>query len=317
MVSYLVFDLDSTLVNLTTPVWTTLCILKQSSTSTWKKSLTLINQSNNYDWENAHAYETFVKKIAQQEMSSQPLGILRPGIIKVMVEVAKKRQNGSCKGVIMYTNNSNEALVNFSKDLLEYTAKAKIFDDCLYVHHPLRAKRAVYPDMIKTWTVMKDLLVESVGAPQTLMPKDVLFYDDQPHNNLMSTLATNYIRVTPYNYSPRKNRSIDISIESFKCLLEPGLYEEFKLIVQACHPKIKATTKADILVELRQSLAGTIQGPSSELPPSEDLTISVMLDSLKQLNVKENNNNNFLKPSKKGRTKSTKQRRFKTKRSKY
>lgn len=314
MVSYLAFDLDSTLVNLTTPVWTTLCILKQSSAAKLRKNMTLINQSNNYDWESAHAYETFVKKIAHQEMSSQPLGIIRPGIIKVMSEVVKKRQNGLCKGVIMYTNNSNEALVNFSRDLLEYIAKAKIFDDCLYVHHPLRAKRAVYPDMIKTWTVLKDLLVESVGAPQTLMPNNVLFYDDQPHVNLMSALGVNYIHVTPYNYSPRKNRIIDISIESFKGLLEPGLYEEFNLIVKACHPQMRATTKADMLVELRQLLGVTVQGPSKELPPSEDLSISVMLDSLKHLKKIENNSNNFFSPSKKGKTK---RRRFKTKRSKY
>lgn len=316
MVSYLAFDLDSTLVNLTTPVWATLCIFKQFSTAKWRKNMTLINQTDNYEWENARAYETFVKKIAQQEMSSQPLGILRPGIIKVMKEVAKRRQNGSCKGVIMYTNNSNEASVNFSRDLLEYTAKAKIFDDCIYVHHPLRAKRAVYPDMIKTWAVLKDLLVESVGAPHTLLPKEVLFYDDQPHVNLISALGVNYIQVTPYNFSPRKNRIIDISMEAFKGLLEPGLYEEFKCIVKACNPKIQDTTKAIMLVELRQLLTGPAQGPSSELPPGEDLTISVMLDSLKHLKKLENNSNNLVKllPSRKSRTK---QKRFKTKRSKY
>lgn len=321
--SYVVFDLDCTLVNLTAPVWNSLCIMQPESTAKWKKQLTIVQTGQNYKWESALAYDSFVKGVAKAEMSSKPLGILRPGIVQVILEVAKKRQNGTVKGVIMYTNNSNEALVNFSRDVLQYCAKAKIFDDCIYVHHPLRAKRAKYPDMVKTWAVLKDLLVESVHAPTTISPNEVLFYDDQPHRDLMSALGTNYIRVTPYEYEPKKTRLVELILDSFNKtkLLEPELFEEFRATVGACYPSFLTTTREAAPTHLRTLITGNPQPALYPEQPHEDKSaIDTMLNSLKRRNLTHANSNinllaNFWIPKKTIRRSKTK--RSRTKRSKY
>jgi hypothetical protein len=297
--TYLVFDLDATLVNFTRIVWLLLNIFQPKASSTHMK-LPNVQTSENYNWDMAKAYQIFVESIVNRELSSNPLGIMRPGISKVLKYVIELRKKNVVKGVIMYTNNSNEAMVNFAKHLLETASGTKIFDDCMFVHHPLRAKRSKYPDYNKTWVTLRDLLVEGLKAPQSIQPKDVLFYDDQNHYDLISTLTTNYIKVPEYNYIPNIKQIFDYALASFEKadILKEGSenFNDFKNVVQAYLKLNQAnvSTKEQVLTKLETYLI--YDKKQSLIPvPDEDNGINLMLKSLKNLtNAHENNNvNNF------------------------
>lgn len=268
---YIVFDLDRTLVNMTHPVWSSLHLLQS------KYAVPNSDIKSNM----SSAYNEFVNIIAKRETSKHPLGILRPGILKVMKAVLEKRKNGSCKGVIMYTNNSDADMVNFSRDLIHRCMGAKIFDDCIYVHHHLRAKRTIYPDFIKTWSTLRDLLIESLNIYNNFEPQDVLFYDDQDHTDLMERLGKNYIKVEPYVYEPEPKQIAKIAFESLRHnkMFEPGNLEHLLKTVEHCfHFDFTTCSNVDAIRNLWSVLTNYSPRHITKLE-IHDSSITLMLNS--------------------------------------
>lgn len=229
--NYLAFDMDATLGEFIT-IWRIMCIFRQ------KEFYLEDNQPlSNIDlnWDLGISYSAFIKLIVDAESNKTPLGIFRPGIFSLFKEIAKMKDSRKIAGVIMYTNNGSKPLVDFVRDVFTYVTESDVFDDVFYYHHKLRVKKNGKPNPNKTWFELK-ILLKSIGAPDTVSPKNVLFFDDQEHTSLISTLKKNYIHVTPYNYKPPLAKLINIYKQSLNQseLLSDKNKKKFLLYIKRC-----------------------------------------------------------------------------------
>jgi len=174
------------------------------------------------------ARANFVKGLAQAEMSNKPLGFLRPGLISIFETIVKMKKQKKVGGVIIYTNNNNKLLINLVRDVIETALDGPVFDDVIDWEHPIR--KPLIGDSIwknsrrwKNWNEIYKLFTQSkCQAPQSIEPKDVLFFDDLRHMDLYKTLKQNYFQVPAYNYHVEPERLLEI----YKKALPPTLYSE-------------------------------------------------------------------------------------------
>lgn len=297
---YLAFDLDGTIGNFL-PVWKLLCPLRQKAHFAKFPSVVIPPISETLQWEIDIAYSAFVKRIVEAETSKEPLGLFRPGIFKVFEEVNRLKKKGILQGVIMYTNNSSPPLYNFASDAIKYHIGREVFDDILDYRHVLRIKApySSLPPVDKRWVELKHLLVESrVKAPATVEPKNVVFFDDMNHHDLMSTLGphNNYVKLSEYRYIPEYDKITDIFLESLKesdVLSEENL-NEFLEYVAKCSQDKKATNVGELLQLLITTPKGLpISGNSTTGPALDTPTLNseTMIAALRKLDVSKANNN--------------------------
>lgn len=196
--SYVVFDLDETMADLTVvhPFLLSLRI---------KDHILEFHPYMIYFFPTAletmldHAYETFVERVLKAELSAEPLGILRPGLLPIMKQLATLKRKGLVKGVVIYSNNSHLPSLNFVKDVIElYTGP--LICDCIHWLHPSREGDKVNPYIMKSWSTLSRIMHEGpCRAPRNLAPKDVYFFDDQQHVDIESALNEQYYRVPAYH----------------------------------------------------------------------------------------------------------------------
>lgn len=247
---YVVFDLDATLADLVSVdmvIWE--MTIKRPCPNT------LLDRT----------YKKFVKKVAQQEKSDKPLGILRPGVIEIMKRLLKKRARSGLKGVIIYSNNSQLPSLEFIRDVIhDCIGTHSLIIDLIHRRHPIRyldgeemktAAPYTYP---KTWKTLKRILIEGKAkASKTIQPKDVIFIDDMIHEDLYINLPVgNYINLKPYVY---ECPFIDISTLYYECLQDEGIFisdntfNHYLNIIKGCDPKIptpsKCVTNSEIFIE--------------------------------------------------------------------
>jgi hypothetical protein len=150
------------------------------------------------------SYTNFVRRILENELSAKPLGLFRPGIFTLFAKIAALRKQGLIKGVIIYSNNQTESLVNFVKDVINHTAPPgePIIDVGFFRFSMQRiAINARIGNPEKTWVEVKQLLA-SIGASPEIEPKHVIFFDDLVHKDLKTNLGHNYINVEEYIHNP-------------------------------------------------------------------------------------------------------------------
>jgi len=192
---YLALDLDGTLGDFI-GVWRMLCILRQERFYATNKTKILKVSSPDFQWKLDIAYDSFVREMVLRE----GVPFFRPGIFSVFREIVRLRKIGILEGVIIYSNNGSIVILEFVRDVLEMAVGSKIFDELIDFYHPLREKVLVKTDIRKTWVELRRLLVEGrCGAPTTVKPERVVFIDDQIHNDLVSTLGSNYVKVATYS----------------------------------------------------------------------------------------------------------------------
>jgi hypothetical protein len=309
---YLAFDLDGTIGNFL-PVWKLLCPLRQKEHYANFPSEVIPPISETLKWEIDIAYSAFVKRIAIAETSNEPLGIFRPGIFKVFEEVNRLRKKGLVKGVIMYTNNSSNPLYNFANDVLRYHIGREVFDDILDYRHVLRIKapHSPLPPTDKRWVELKHLLVESkLKAPANIESKNVMFFDDMHHHDLMRELGAhnNYVKLSEYRFVPENHKITSIFLAALKeseVLSEENL-NQFLEYISKCSQGQKATNVGELLHLLTTTPAGKPIGGTSTTGPALDtptLNSDTMIAALKTLDVpkannKNNNNARYLLPKK-------------------
>ena len=169
-------------------------------------------------------YDELVRRTAIREKGATPIGMFRPGIFEVMRRVAKLKRSGAVQGVFIYTNNGSLELAEFVRDVIHRVVRYAVFDDVIHFYHPLRVvgSDGKTPNQ-KTWFELHKLLVlGGVGAPATVLPNEVLFFDDQQHTDLMSVLGPNYIKVPEYTYNAPIRPVIDLFTAAFADYVIPG-----------------------------------------------------------------------------------------------
>lgn len=204
--SYVVFDMDETLAELYS-VYYFIASLRLRETNRQPIPRALQHQMET-------AYRCFVRNVVAEEVTEHPLGILRPGILDVMMELERLRQLGIIQCVIIYSNNSHLESLEFIRDLIhEYVGSKELITDCIHWHHPMRGEeRMMIPGASnKTWSVLKNIMVGgNAKAHPSLDPKEVHFFDDLEHWNLKQALGENYHQVSPYTFKASIDRLSEI-----------------------------------------------------------------------------------------------------------
>jgi hypothetical protein len=196
--SYFIFDMDETLGEMY-PMFYFISSLTEN-----------IPKDGKIFYDNA--YNIFVKNLLSLELSSEPLGVLRPGIFKVMDRLAALKKQGKVKDVVIYSNNGHPESVRFMRDIIN----AKVGDlvrECIDWNHPMRdEERLKQPGAAhKTWNVLKKILVEgNCKASSDLEAKNIYFFDDLDHADLQKNLGPeNYFKVPAYNFRASFDRIAD------------------------------------------------------------------------------------------------------------
>ena len=145
----------------------------------------------------AVSYGKFINAILAKEHSGTPLGLFRPGIFDLFKKINQLRQAGLIKGVLIYSNNLTESLVTFVKDVINLAVGAPVIDASFFRYSQDRLNKSGHGNPEKTWAELKQLLM-AIGAPETILPNEAVFFDDLVHANLKKSLGTNYINVEEY-----------------------------------------------------------------------------------------------------------------------
>lgn len=153
------------------------------------------------------AYRLFVKKVLREELSSKPLGILRPGVLHVMNSLYRLQRAKRVAKVVIYSNNGTLTCLEFIRDLIhENIGSSTLIGECVHRTHPLReeeqtAKKGLHDRYEKTWGSLRKVLIEGkCKAPSTLSVDDVYFFDDLDHKDLHRAIGNHYYQVPPYEF---------------------------------------------------------------------------------------------------------------------
>jgi hypothetical protein len=186
---YYVFDLDQTLVGDIGPFNKYLEQLEAQRINTSSRNI----------------YTIFVQKIANQEASNNPIGLLRPGILSFMKQISDEKTKGLCQGAVIYSNNSYLKNLEFVRDVIEMVLGKTLFCACIERHHPTRPGPDKTNNPPKTFDELKNILLneKACNANETLEPKDIVFFDDIHDHQLRKELPkTNYNHVEAYTKKP-------------------------------------------------------------------------------------------------------------------
>lgn len=271
---YFVFDLDNTIANVASVIF----LLQDLTGFHWnsKEILTPLNLKNKLK----QAYNLFVKKIANLEQNSTTrIGILRPGIIDVMKFISESDTN---RGVIIYSNNSSLKCLEFIRDIIhEILGTQNLIKDCIHRTHHLRTDK--FNNSTKSWNSLRNLLIKGKClASESLEPSEVLFFDDNFHQDLKINLESNYILVPPYKYD------VDWQIieEIYKSVLEFHQLVNLEFLEFVNKFSINQITQITVTKHLSHyKMRYTIENKIYKSVPEPDSAIYTMLATLKHRKI--------------------------------
>jgi hypothetical protein len=178
---YVVFDLDLTMADLHSYFFPLIALRTPSSVPPEQLE---------------HAYTSFVHRVLREEASAHPLGLLRPGLLAVMEELANRRRRREIHPVVIYSNNRYLPCLELVKDVINSYVGILLIDQVIHWDHPARLPDKMDPTFTKTWDTLKIILKR-----KTLSPAEVIFFDDQAHPHLKIVLGCHYRQVTPYHHA--------------------------------------------------------------------------------------------------------------------
>lgn len=241
------------------------------------------------------AYNTFINTILKEETSTKPLGILRPGILNVMMKLYELQKSGKLNSVVIYSNNGHLESLEFIRDLIhKHLGTTKLIKECIHWNHHMRnEERFRMPGAAnKTWNVIKNIMVNGVcDAPSNLEPKTVYFFDDLNHPDLKTNLGDNYYKVPGYNFKASFER---IALIYKKAILESNVniteYMDYivDLFVDNSNKHLMGDDNSDIdtIINIFKSkTSGT--SSETELPLlGDDTGINMMMDAIRRVSLK-------------------------------
>ena len=278
--SYFIFDMDETLAELYSVYYFIASLRLQQTISEYNRGLFLNKKFHN---SLIKAYDLFLAKVLEEETSSKPLGILRPGILGVMKELDKLRKQGLIHHVVIYSNNGHLGSLEFIRDLIHlHLGNNKLVGDCIHLDHPMRKAERVGRSSNKTWDVLRAIIMEGpCGGPRNLEVNRVFFFDDLLHGDLKKNLGDNYFRVPAYDFKASVDRLALIYKEA---IMEAGVdLEEFNREVGYIFMKGKGGDLDDIIATFKERTGGTEN--EYDLPPNvgDDLGIQMMMDATRRV----------------------------------
>lgn len=209
------------------------------------------------------AYNKFVEDILQEEVSSKPLGILRPGILDVMKQLNNLYKKNIIKGVIIYSNNGHLESLEFIRDLIhKYLVTDDLIKECIHWNHKMRSEeRQLLTN--KTWNVLRNIMIEgNCQASTTINPSDVFFFDDLDHIDLQEKLGNNYYKVPAYTFKASFDR---ISRIYMNAIIETAVNVNMNRITNNVN-------------EIHKYTSNTVN--SSTIPPKPDRGIELMFNAI-------------------------------------
>jgi hypothetical protein len=203
--SYVVFDLDLTLADITSFYYFLISFhIKEFVLETSPTLFSFFPEELHKRLQKA--YHLFVERVAVQEASANPMGLLRPGILDIMRDLAALYHKRKVKKVMIYSNNRYLPSLQFVRDVIHHIIKTNLITDCIHWHHPSRDNDKMDVQYSKTWDTMHSLCFR--GVP--IEPKQVYFFDDQAHVQLQQRLQENYYQVPAYHYTVQFDRIKEI-----------------------------------------------------------------------------------------------------------
>lgn len=228
-----------------------------------------------------NAYKIFISNVLIEELSLNPLGILRPGILNVMKKLYKLQKLGRLTNVVIYSNNGHLESLEFIRDLIHtYLGTNNLIKDCIHWDHFMREEetRVRYGQPTKTWNVLKNILVMShCQASDAIQQRDVYFFDDQDHIDLQKNLGSNYYKVPPYTF----RASFDRIAEIYKKAIVNVNFELFYNVLSNIF-KIKTDRTINGLLESFKEKTGRTD---DTLPPEPDIGIDIMMEAINKISI--------------------------------
>jgi hypothetical protein len=285
--SYFIFDMDETLAELYSVYYFIASLRLQETLSEHLR----MNVDNKMRKSLEKAYDIFVEKVYEEEISLYPLGILRPGILGIMKHIHRLKINGVINGVVIYSNNSHLESLEFIRDLIYADLNLKTADnfisECVHYNHPMRLlEKTVLPAGAKSWSTLKEILINSkCGAPNSLEANEVFFFDDLAHPDLQYNLGTNYYKVPAYNFKASFDRLSDIFVSSLiEANVDLGIFGEYLIAVFMPTKQIferDGFAKLNKIISVfKERTKGTVD--TYMLSPKPDEGIQMMLDAIKR-----------------------------------
>ena len=288
---YFIFDLDETLAELYSVYYFATSLRLESS------SLAL-----NLD----KAYQYFVRDILLAEISSEPLGILRPGILGVMKKLKDLQKLGKIKNVLIYSNNGDIKSLEFIKDLIHLYVGGGLIKECIHRNHHMRAdERVNAPHLInKTWNVLRNIMINgNTRAATNLVASDVYFFDDLDHPDLRKKLGINYYKVPRYSFKASVNRIGEIYKNAiYKASIKGAKLKKYVNIILEDYiingsNAVKYDTSINGVIQLLKDMpkvafGRTIsndlnsQNMTLSLPPPPDIGILMMNHAINRIEIK-------------------------------
>jgi len=217
--SYFVFDMDETIAELESVYYFIAALTSKSKEIQYQSP----HYANKIEEQMNRAYPLFVKKVAKEERSSHPLGVLRPGILRIMEQLYQLKKAGKVLTVIIYSNNSHLESLYFIRDVIHaHLGTKRLITECIHWFHPMRnADKILYKNtngsISKSWESLRDIMVNgSIKAPSAVEPNDVHFFDDLQHMDLQKQLRHHYHKVPPYEFKASFDRISVLFLEALK-----------------------------------------------------------------------------------------------------
>jgi hypothetical protein len=154
------------------------------------------------------------------------LGILRPGILKIIKRLSDAKDRGQIRAISIYSNNGNLGLLLVAAAMIENAlGKPGLFCNHVDWYSPMRANERT-PDSpgmaIKTARVLRETFIDprcgTVESAANIPFEQLYFFDDTSHPNLRGIIGENhYFQVKPYK---RDTTNFPVIDDCFQTALE-------------------------------------------------------------------------------------------------
>jgi hypothetical protein len=288
---YFIFDLDETLAELYS-VYYFATSLRLDLTAL-KSNLDIATLDK--------AYQYFVRDILLTEISNEPLGILRPGILGIMKKLKNLQKVGKIKNVLIYSNNGDIKSLEFIKDLIHLYVGEGLIKECIHRNHHMRANERVNaPHLInKTWNVLRNIMINgNTRAATNLLASDVYFFDDLDDPDLHKKLGMNYYKVPKYDYKASVDRIGEIYKNAvYKANIKGSKLKKYvniildDYIINGSNTVTYDTSINGVIQLLKDLTQSTFNNEStniivSSLPPPPDIGILMMDHAINRVEIK-------------------------------